>query len=185
MTKKRKQKNEKNRGHSSDNESVFSIIAPYLAGVVLAAIAVFIMKNAFGVIIVQGDSMNPTFYNGDMVRSQTKLTEKDIGSGDVVTFRYNGDRLIKRVIGVPGDVIAYDDHTIYINGKPEISEYPEIHDGGLLEKGQIRLGKDEYFCLGDNRNNSNDCRFFGPIKFSQIDGKIVGTYVHIGKKHNE
>ena len=184
MAKENSQYIEHNKGHDSSGkkgsaaQSTWDFFRPYVISVIIALLVVFAVKHIFGVIIVQGDSMNPTYYNGDLLREQTKFEEKNIKSGDVITFRINGERLIKRVIGVPGDVISYKDHIVYINGVPENSVYPEIKDGGLLEDKKIRLASDEYFCMGDNRNNSRDCRAFGPIKFSQIDGKIIGTYFH-------
>lgn len=182
MTNKRKKYIERNKGHDNGKkEGALSFLQPYIIGVVVALVIVFAAKLMFGAVLVQGNSMNPTYYDGDLLRGQRKFAQEDIKRRDVITFRENGQRLIKRVVGVPGDIISYKDHTLYINGEPEETEFPEIKNGGMLEKDKIKLGEDEYFCMGDNRNNSRDSRAFGPIKYSQIESKVIGTYYHKNK----
>lgn len=183
LTNKRKKYVERNKGHDDGKkEGALKFLQPYIIGVVIALALVFAAKLMFGAVLVQGDSMNPTYYDGDLLRGQREVAREDIKRRDVITFKEKGQRLIKRVVGVPGDIISYKDHTIYINGEPETAEFPEIKNGGLLEKGKIRLGKNEYFCMGDNRNNSRDSRVFGPIRYSQIESKIIGTYYHKNKQ---
>ncbi len=120
--------------------------------------------------------------------------------GDVVVFKYPENKsinYIKRVIGVPGDEIIYRDKVIYVNGiKNEIIEYPdhnfdpiEISGGSVYyENNQnkkylvlnqnartynftYKVPKDTYFVLGDNRDNSNDSRYWGPVPKENLVGK--------------
>ena len=97
---------------------------------------------------------------------------------DVVVFPYQYEEdtyYIKRIIGLPGEVVNIDsDGTVYINGEPLDETYgtETILNSGLASS-DIVLGEDEYFVLGDNRNNSTDSRFeqVGNIHGSDIVGK--------------
>ena len=82
---------------------------------------------------------------------------------------------VKRVIGLPGETVQIKDGLILINGETymEKKDFPKISNPGLAET-QVTLGKNEYFVLGDNRNNSEDSRFasVGNVKKGQIKGKV-------------
>ena len=98
--------------------------------------------------------------------------------GDIIVFLPNGNEkshyYVKRVIGVPGDTVLIQNGAVYINGevyKEEI-EAAAIEEAGLASE-EITLDSDEYFVLGDNRNNSEDSRYanIGNIKKDYIIGK--------------
>jgi len=128
---------------------------------------------------VQGNSMQPTLENGDhlLINRLSYLGTKP-ERFDVVVFSYQyktNTYLIKRVIGLPGETVRIsEDGIIYVNGNILIEHYGNdvIADGGLATK-EIVLGDDEYFVLGDNRNDSADSREPGVanIKESDIVGK--------------
>ncbi|MDR1017260.1 MAG: signal peptidase I [Lachnospiraceae bacterium] len=127
-----------------------------------------------------GDSMNPILSNKDvcLVNRATYLFGNP-KRGDIVVFRPGGNEnshyYVKRVIGLPGDKISIMENTIFINGEKLKEKYKttEIKDVGIVGD-EITLKNDEYFVLGDNRNNSEDSRNadIGNIKKEYILGKV-------------
>ena len=118
---------------------------------------------------VDGDSMNKTFKNGDILILY-KLSE--IKRFDVIVLHEEKDneKIIKRIIGMPGDTVAIKDGEIYINDEKIDDEYAY---GMTSDYDRITLKSDEYFILGDNRLISKDSRYFGPVKEKEIKGKVI------------
>ena len=122
-------------------------------------------------VYVQGESMNPTFYDGEtglsFVPGKDNLDRNEVVIIDTSGYK-NGMQyyIIKRVIGLPGEHIKLSGKSIYINGELFKDEY------GTFEKDmdslEVTLGDDEYFCLGDNRSHSSDSRIYGPFKVENI-----------------
>lgn len=145
-----------------------------LIGVAVGVSLIIFFNRVIGIIIVSGSSMNPTYYNGDVLKGEIVTSYTKIERGDVITFSHDHTTLIKRVVGLPGETISFDNGSLYIDDALLDTDYPDMKDPGILADGsKIKLKSDEYFCLGDNRNNSMDSRVFGPVKRSQIHLKIV------------
>ena len=128
---------------------------------------------------VVGQAMADTLNNGDEVLiNRFVYMVSSPKSGDVIVFLPNGNErshyYVRRVIGVPGDKIQIKDGAVYINGAlyDEKIEVASMEEAGIATE-EITLGNDEYFVLGDNRNNSEDSRYanIGNIKDEYIIGQ--------------
>lgn len=130
-------------------------------GVAVAA-AFLIRTFLFEPIRVDGESMCDTLQNNEiMFVTKPEYLLGDPQFGDVVICKYPGrtENFVKRVMGVPGDVIEIRSNTVYRNGEPLEEPYltPERNDNGFSME-SFTLGEDEYFVMGDNRDNSHDSR---------------------------
>lgn len=145
---------------------VIKDLIPYL---VIILVVVIIRTFIVTPIVVQGESMVPTLSGNELMilkKYDTNYKRFDIV---VVNKSVEGDNLIKRVIGLPGETIRYRNGHLYIND--EIIEDPYAYgDTGNFQ--EIKLGKDEYFLMGDNRGISLDSRSIGVIKKSEIEGTV-------------
>ena len=169
---------------------------------------------------IPSGSMLPSLYIGDFilvnkftygikipVLNKTIIDLNEPARGDVVVFRYPRDPnldYIKRVIGLPGDKIAYYNKVLYVNNKPVArdfigqykgpgqtfaNEYVEKFQGNahsmlLLParpnnlQGEYIVPEGTYFVMGDNRDNSNDSRVWGPVPESNLVGKAFMIWMH-------
>jgi len=151
----------------------------FIALIAVAAIKYFLIQP----FIVNGASMEPSFYDGDyLLVDELSYRFKEPARGDVIVFRSPQDEslfYIKRVIGLPGEKIEVDDSSVFVFNQ----EHPE---GLLLPESYIPQGikgtwsghrvatlkEGEYFVLGDNRLNSLDSRYWGPLERDNIIGLV-------------
>ena len=149
-----------------------------LAETVLVAAAVyFVLEFATGRFRVDGPSMQPNLYTGQYVLAD-KIAYL-LGSpqrGDVVVAHPSiarGEAFIKRLMGLPGDTITIRGGQVWIDGQlatePYIAAPPDY-------SGSWTLGPDQYFLLGDNRNDSSDSHVWGPVTRGEITGKALIVY---------
>lgn len=128
---------------------------------------------------VVGQSMAETLNGGDEIlvnRFVYKVTDPKVN--DIIVFLPNGNEkshyYVKRVVALPGDTVLIQKGQLYVNGKPfeEEVDVSPMEDAGLAAE-EITVGDNEFFVLGDNRNNSEDSRFanIGSIKKEHIIGK--------------
>lgn len=119
---------------------------------------------------VDGHSMDPTLQNNEILL--LKKYDKSIERFDIVVLRWNGDKLVKRIIGLPGEHVKYIDNVLYINNKKIDEQYTrEISsDFDLKSLGFDVIPEGQYLVMGDNRIDSYDGRYFGPINKNQIEG---------------
>ena len=184
-------------------------------------VIVFLLRGfLFEPFRIPSGSMLPSLYIGDFilvnkyaygfkipVLNYTIIEMDEPERGDVVVFRYPRDTsldYIKRIVGLPGDHIAYYNKVLYVNGKPTNRSFSGQYEGpgqpyaneyeeGLGDKnhslllmpgrpsnleGEYIVPKNAYFVMGDNRDNSNDSRVWGAVPESHLVGKAIMIWMH-------
>lgn len=123
---------------------------------------------------VEGVSMEPNYHSGNIVIT-SNLAKLD--RYDVVTAKApNGVQVIKRIIGMPGDTVDVKSGHIYINGKKSKESFVKDKNYTMETPDTSYLLQDgQYFLSGDNRLNSTDSRYYGPVTKKQIHGQIIVT----------
>lgn len=137
-------------------------------------IAVLLFRTfLYSPIRVTGDSMIPTLYDGDiMILDKIGYSINGLDRFDIVVIKYNNEKIIKRVIGLPGETVEYKDNKLYINDKYIKEDYKrdDTIDFVLETLGYSVIPNDKYLVLGDNRMVSKDSRMIGLIDKEQILG---------------
>ena len=158
-------------------------LIPYI----IIIIAVVLFRSFIATPVeVEGKSMYSSLDDGEILL--LKKYDKNYKRFDVIVFKNNNDKLIKRIIGLPGEKLEYKNNKLYINGRyikePFLKNNQTTYDFELKELGYKKIPKDHYFVLGDNRTNSTDSRMIGLINKNKISGKtnfIIFPFTKIGK----
>ena len=163
------------------NYDLFREIFKWTFEIAIVCFIAFVIIWYFGMrVSVIGDSMNPELSNGDITLINKVVYNMSTPKrGDVIAFKPNGNEsshyYIKRIVGLPGETIEIQDGKILVNGKKIKERYQttEIDDIGVLSE-PMKLGNNEYFVLGDDRQNSEDSRNIdiGNVKRTDIEGKV-------------
>ena len=169
-----------------NKKNIFNEFLSYLLVAIIGAIfAISLRIFVIEPFIVPTPSMAPTLLIGDHVivnKVAYKITK--ISRGDIVALYSPLERkdLVKRVIGLPGEeIFLSNDGKIYINGKELNEPYLPKNLEAYYNNEYFKLGEDQYFLMGDNRNNSSDSRVFGPVSSKQIFGKVLFIYGPISR----
>ena len=167
------------------NAALVREIASWIFGILVVVFIAFVTVYAVGMSVsMVGVSMEPGISNGQqvLINRYAYLLVKP-KTGDVVAFLPNGNQnshyYIKRVVAGPGDTVQIKEGRLYVNEIQVAEAYDKMAEAGIAEN-PIVLGTDEYFVLGDNRNNSEDSRSanIGPVKGQDIVGEV---WFHLGK----
>ena len=130
-------------------------------------------------VIVQGTSMQPTLQDGDrLLLNRWAYHYREPRRGDVVVIKDPGhcDYAVKRIVGLPLDTLQLKKGQVYLNGKPFAESYLALGTRTFTPDGRdqmIMIGQNRYFVLGDNRNISEDSRYYGSVRREQIVGVIT------------
>ncbi len=121
---------------------------------------------------VEGHSMDNTLFSSERILINPSARP---GFGDIVVFEYEGTYLIKRVIGLPGDTVIVADGALYVNNVKYEEDYLSPECVTAFEKNSfaVTAGENEYFVMGDNRDDSHDSRSFGCIPKDSILGVAI------------
>ena len=164
----------------------------------LALLMVILIRNFVQNYRIDGISMEPNFHDGQFlivnrysycpgIHIEVPIANLPIFEktwcvrqpkrGEVIIFEYPRDPerdFIKRVIGLPGDVVEVRNGEVIVNGQP-LPE-PFGPNPGSYSAGAITVGADEVYVMGDNRNNSSDSHLWGPLPQHYIIGKALVSY---------
>ena len=139
-------------------------------------IGLLVRNYVFGLAHVDGVSMAPTFHNTQLVLiDKISPIFTDYKYGDIVVFDSHDEqnnKYVKRVIALPNDHIVIKNDKVYVNDKQIVENY--LVEGTPTEgKIDLVVPKNQYFVLGDNRMNSKDSRFIGPIEREDMTGRVA------------
>lgn len=142
-------------------------LIPYI---VIIIVVVLIRTFIVTPVQVDGESMYPTLLDNQLLL--LKKYDHSYDRFDIVVFEYNNSKLVKRIVGLPGETISYKDNKLYINNKEidNISLDSYTYDFDLSELGFDIIPEGYYFVLGDNRTNSLDSRAIGLVSEDSILG---------------
>lgn len=183
------------------------VVRDILETLVLTALIFLVVQSVVKNFKVEGTSMEPTLHDGEFLlvdkavywslpvsliqRVDPSLDPSTDGSrdyffrgpkrGDIIVFEFPRDTsrdFIKRVIGVPGDVVEIRDAKVYVNNQP--LDEPYIMAEPHYQMAPERVPSGQYFVLGDNRNNSSDSHVWGMVPWYDIIGQAWVSYWPLG-----
>ena len=157
--------------------------------VAIAVVVAFVVRTfLFQMFWIPSVSMAPTLEKGDRVIVSKIGDVSSPGRGDIIVFSRppdlptGEDHLIKRVVGLPGDRVAFVDGDVYINEQPLDEPYLppgtetlQLKDPGCEIQAPCVVGPNQYWMMGDNRDESADSRRFGPIEADTVVGRAFVT----------
>ena len=181
-----------------------STVREYFESIVVAVIlALFVRTFVFQAFKIPTGSMKPNLLVGDHLlvnkfafgptatgAERTLLPARDVRRGDVLVFKFPEDPerdFIKRVIGLPGESLELRNQTVYVNGAPLMEPYahylfPAAADGegpsGDVRRkyGPVTVPSGHYFMMGDNRDDSQDSRYWGFLPAHYVKGRALFIY---------
>jgi len=179
-----------------------SLIREYVEAIVIAVLLALVLRQfAVQAFTIPSGSMMDTLLIGDYILvnkflygAEIPLTDihlpgiRSPARGDIIVFKYPNDEsrdFIKRIVAVGGDTIQVRDNRVWLNGKlldePSVRPgsfhtTPSTHCGYLYACEPLRVPRDSYFVMGDNRDNSQDSRYWGFVKREKIRGKAFLIY---------
>ncbi len=147
---------------------LLKLLKELLSYIIIIIVVIIIRTFIFTPVVVNGPSMMNTLHNGDvMILDKIGMKLGGIKRFDIVVIQTGKTKIIKRVIGMPGETISYHDNKLYINGK----EVSDNHSNEITyDFEEVKIPDGEYYVLGDNRTDSVDSRILGTIPKNEILG---------------
>ena len=191
-------KGKKEKKKKTVGQEILSWVLTLLAAV---AIAMTVRYFVFEPVRVDGHSMDTTLADKEvMLVTKPEVLLGRLKHGDVVVVRFpdrftqatlrlgapidislsNHTLFVKRLVGLPGDVIAVQGGHLYLNDQPVDEPYVDADKFGGRDFARYTLKEDEYFVMGDNRANSNDSRSVGPLSYDMIVGHAKMVLLPLG-----
>ncbi|MAH39774.1 MAG: signal peptidase I [Dehalococcoidales bacterium] len=151
-----------------------SFLREIIVTVILAVVILVLLQTVFQTFIVVGSSMEPSFsWRQRLLVNKIVYHFHEPERGDVIVLQPVGNQnidYIKRIISLPGDTVEVKDETVYVNDLP--LDEPYIKEPPRYTLSQTNIPDDNYFVLGDNRNNSNDSHKGWLVPRDNIVGKV-------------
>lgn len=161
----------KRRKNLRDKDEISSF---FIRLIVMAAFLYILFGQIFGLALVDNDDMKPRISGGDLMLYYR--LQNSWHSDDVVVFEKDGERYTGRIVASGGDTVDIpDEGGLYINNS-NVIETNIFYVTKKYETGiefPVTLAKDEFFILCDYREGAKDSRFFGPVKASELKGKVI------------
>ena len=185
-----------------------SVVREYFESLVIAvALALFVRTWVFQAFKIPTGSMEPNLLVGDHLivnkmvfapaissLERALLPGRPVRRGDIIVFKYPKEPerdFIKRVIGLPGDRLELRHKTMYVNGQPADEPYAHFitpipsadaprSDDVRDDYGPVTVPANQYFMMGDNRDNSEDSRYWGFLPASYVKGQALFIYFAVG-----
>ncbi len=159
--------------------ALFQVVLRESLQVILPALALALTVHLFlaQATIVYGQSMEPNLSERQrLIIDKLSYRFQPPQRNDIVVLDMPGmdEMLVKRIIGLPGETVEIRNGVVYIDNQPIPEPFP--HELGYQSMDPVTLGPLSYFVMGDNRDNSNDSRAFGPVKREYILGRVWLRY---------
>jgi signal peptidase I len=164
---------------SKSQTSRHTLLIELLCLLVVVATVLVVRQTLYEPVLIPTGSMEPALQVGDrLVVCKRAYARHAPKRGDVIMFRWPeepGENMVKRVVGLPGEYVMMLAGRVFVNWRP--LEEPYVKSRPIREPPcKAKLGPDEVWVLGDNRNHSEDSRDHGPLPLKQIIGRAGQIY---------
>ena len=155
----------------------FLVILLIAFALVFGVVRPFVLEAFY----IPSESMVPTLQVGDrFLANKFVYHTREPERGDIIVFRSvegGQEELVKRVVAVSGDEVTVEDGRLLVNGEPQSEPYlNRAFPPDESSYGPTRVPEGEVFVMGDNRANSRDSRFFGPVPLENIEGEAFASF---------
>jgi signal peptidase I len=146
----------------------------FFSGLLLVG-CLLVLQNQFRLVVVVGDSMEPTLGHGDLlVADKREYRERDPERGELVVAWRQGELIVKRVVGIPGEEVEVIEGSLFVNGLPVVEGYGPRGDRLSVRRG--RLAADRFALVGDNRGIVEGQTVHAIVSKEEIVGRVVAIW---------